>query len=70
MSCPSDRHPWREPWSASPHAAGPRPWADALERAVCRLHAGGMAVARIAASLGLREDWVRQILRTHSEEPP
>ena len=58
-------HPWREPWSPSPAAAGPRPhpWGEALERAIFRMYASGNSVERIAAALGLPEDRIREILR-------
>ena len=57
-------HPWREPWSASPAAAGlrPRPWAQALERAIRRQHAAGVTVEELAARLRLPEAKVREIL--------
>ena len=58
-------HPWREPWSASPNAAGPRPrpWAEAIERSIFRMYASGNSVERIAAALRLPEDRIREILR-------
>ena len=58
-------HPWREPWSASPNAAGPRlrPWGEALERAIYRMFLAGNSPERIAAALGLTEDRIREILR-------
>ncbi len=46
-------------------AAGPRPrpWAEALSRAIVRMYASGNSVERIAAALRLREHRIREILR-------
>ena len=56
-------HPWREPWSASPNAAGPRPrpWHDALARAI-RSQRAGRTVEDLAQRLRLPEAKVRDIL--------
>jgi hypothetical protein len=62
-------HPWREPWSASPSAAGPRPWAQALERAIRRQHAAGTTVEELAQTLKLPEAKVREILREQEPKP-
>ena len=64
-------HPWREPWSASPAAAGqrPRPWAQALSRAIFRMYASGNSVERIAAALRLPEHRIREILREQEPKP-
>ena len=64
-------HPWREPWSASPAAAGPRPrpWQAALERAIRRMYAAGNSVERIAAALRLPEHRIREILREQEPKP-
>ena len=50
--------------SASPAAAGPRPrpWAEALERAIRRQHANGRTVEELAQRLRLPEAKVRDIL--------
>ena len=58
-------HPWREPWSASATAAGPRPrpWGEALERSIYRMFLAGNSPERIAAALGLREDRIKAIIR-------
>ena len=47
--------------SASP-AAGPRPWAQALERALRRQHAAGVTVEELVRTLKLTEAKVRAIL--------
>ena len=50
--------------SASPAAAGPRPrpWAEALSRAIRRQHAAGATVEELARTLKLTEAKVRAIL--------
>ncbi len=53
--------------SASPAAAGPRPWQAALERAIRRMYGAGNSVERIAAALRLPEHRIREILR--EQEP-
>ncbi|MDA8351549.1 MAG: hypothetical protein M0038_22640 [Pseudomonadota bacterium] len=57
-------HPWREPWSASPNAAGPRPrpWAEALVRAIRSQHAAGATVEDLAQRLRLPEATIHAIL--------
>ena len=68
MRCPFDGYPRREPWSASPAAAGPRSQRfltagqDALDAAVRRMHAAGSSVRTIAAAVRLPEHRVQQIL--------
>ena len=64
-------HPWREPWSASPAAAGlrPRPWAQALERAIYRMFLAGNSPERIAAALGLPVDRIKALIRAQEPKP-
>jgi hypothetical protein len=69
MRSPSDARPWREPWSGSPQAAGPRPWSEALERAISRMHEAGHSVQAIATAIRLPEHRVQQILREHMRAP-
>ena len=49
--------------NSSPAAAGPRPWAQALERAIYRMFLAGNSPERIAAALGLPEDRIKAIIR-------
>ena len=48
--------------NSSPAAAGPRPWAQALERAIRRQHAAGATVEELARTLKLPEAKIRAIL--------
>lgn len=70
MRSHSDGHPWREPWSASAAAAGPRPSTTALEGAIARMYAAGNSVATIAAATRLREDRIQEILRAYLKGAP
>lgn len=67
MRSPSDAHPWRAPRSASPAAAGQRPWSEALERAVCRMYLAGNSIAAIAAAVRLPAHRIQAILRRPEE---
>jgi hypothetical protein len=66
-------HPWRDPWSASPAAAGPPPQRfltqgrDELERAVRRMYAAGSTAQTIAAAVRLPEHRIQAILRRPEE---
>lgn len=70
-----EAHPWRDPWSASPAAAGPRPQRfltagqDALEGAVRRMYGAGNSVRTIASAIRLPEYRVQEILREHVRGP-
>ncbi len=50
--------------NSSPAAAGPRPrpWAEALSRAIRRQHAAGVTVEELARTLKLPEAKIREIL--------
>ena len=49
--------------SASPAAAGPRPWQAAIARAIYRMFLAGNSPERIAVALGLPVDRIKALIR-------